>query len=151
MGRKSASRKRPCRICGKWFSPNPRVGDRQKTCGAEECKRRWHTLQCARYNKKNREQFKESHLGKRLAPFKAETAVPSASPPLPTHAYTPGRGEAVGTGLESPKTIAENSLSKPVPTHGPKPVPTHRRLLKLAILAAPPVVGSKGLQAFFEV
>jgi hypothetical protein len=30
-------RKRPCRICLRWFYPDPRVGDRQRGCGNPEC------------------------------------------------------------------------------------------------------------------
>ena len=33
-------RKRPCACCGKWFRPDPRVGDRQRTCATAEC-RKW--------------------------------------------------------------------------------------------------------------
>ena len=29
--------KRPCRICRRWFQPDPRVGGRQHTCGKPEC------------------------------------------------------------------------------------------------------------------
>lgn len=32
------SRKRPCSICRRWFWPDPRVGDRQRTCGAGACR-----------------------------------------------------------------------------------------------------------------
>jgi len=35
-------RKRPCRICRRWFMPNPRLKERQKTCGNSRCKRQWH-------------------------------------------------------------------------------------------------------------
>ena len=28
---------RPCRICRRWFYPNPRVGDRQQACDRAEC------------------------------------------------------------------------------------------------------------------
>ena len=31
------TRKRPCRICLRWFYPDPRVGDRQRSCGNPEC------------------------------------------------------------------------------------------------------------------
>ena len=31
------TRKRPCRICRRWFYPDPRVGDRQRACGSPEC------------------------------------------------------------------------------------------------------------------
>ena len=33
-------KKRPCRICRKWFHPDPRVGDRQRTCSSKECQRK---------------------------------------------------------------------------------------------------------------
>jgi hypothetical protein len=29
--------KKPCRICGKWFRPDVRVGNRQRACGRPEC------------------------------------------------------------------------------------------------------------------
>jgi len=31
------TRKRPCRNCLLWFYPDPRAGDRQRTCGKPEC------------------------------------------------------------------------------------------------------------------
>ena len=31
------ARKRPCRICRRWFRPKPRVGDRQRACGKPDC------------------------------------------------------------------------------------------------------------------
>jgi hypothetical protein len=30
-------RKKPCRICRRWFQPDARVGDRQRACGKPEC------------------------------------------------------------------------------------------------------------------
>jgi hypothetical protein len=30
-------RKKPCRVCRRWFQPDPRVGDRQRACGKPEC------------------------------------------------------------------------------------------------------------------
>lgn len=59
-------RKRPCRICGRWFSPHPRLGERQKTCGADDCRRRWHARKCAEWNRRNRVYFKEIYLSRRL-------------------------------------------------------------------------------------
>jgi hypothetical protein len=73
--------KRPCRICKKWFSPDPRLGDRQKTCGDKECQRSWHARQCARWNQKNRAYFQEVYLRRRL--LEAEAASPSRSLPPP--------------------------------------------------------------------
>src|SRR6266498_871043 len=32
-----AAKKRPCRYCLKWFSPDAKVGGRQRTCSRPEC------------------------------------------------------------------------------------------------------------------
>jgi hypothetical protein len=58
--------KRPCRICGRWFTPHPRLKDRQRTCGATLCKREWHRKQCARWNRRNAHYFKSNYLQKKL-------------------------------------------------------------------------------------
>ena len=34
-------KKRPCRICRKFFRPKARVGDRQMTCGRGACRSEW--------------------------------------------------------------------------------------------------------------
>ena len=67
MRPKKSGRKRPCRICRKWFSPDPRLRERQKTCGNEECQRQWHAKKCREWNNKNRPYFREIYLEKRLA------------------------------------------------------------------------------------
>ena len=33
----SRTRKRPCRICRRWFYPDPRAGDRQRACSRPDC------------------------------------------------------------------------------------------------------------------
>src|SRR3989339_663593 len=58
--------KRPCRVCGKWYTPNPRSRGHQKTCGEEECKKQWHRKQCKNWNKKNRTYFNARYLSKKL-------------------------------------------------------------------------------------
>ena len=58
--------KRPCKVCRRWFRPNPRVGDKQMTCGRPKCKREWHRGKCAEWNKKNREYFKGIYLKSKL-------------------------------------------------------------------------------------
>lgn len=60
------SKKRPCRICRKWFTPNPRVGARQKTCGDSECMRKWHTRKCAEWNRNNRQCSQENYFHDKL-------------------------------------------------------------------------------------
>lgn len=61
------SKKRPCRICRKWFSPDPRIGDQQKTCGSKDCQTKWHAKKCHEWNKKNKAYFNEIYLNKKLA------------------------------------------------------------------------------------
>ncbi len=45
---------RRCSECTRVFVPNPRVGDRQATCGDQECQRRRHAKACRRWRAKNR-------------------------------------------------------------------------------------------------
>jgi hypothetical protein len=33
------ARKKPCRICGKWFEPSPFAGDRQRVCSGPACQK----------------------------------------------------------------------------------------------------------------
>ena len=33
------ARKRPCRICRRWFRPDNRVGERQRACGEPDCQK----------------------------------------------------------------------------------------------------------------
>ena len=90
MGQNTRSKKRPCRVCGKWFMPNPRLGDRQKTCGADACKQQWHTAKCAEWNRQNRTYFKEIYLRTRLEPLSNDAAGPPSSPS--SSRATPVRG-----------------------------------------------------------
>jgi len=58
--------KRPCRICRRWFMPNPRLKERQMTCGRAKCQREWHKKKCAEWNKKNTDYFKTNYLQKKI-------------------------------------------------------------------------------------
>jgi len=92
MGQKRQSTKRPCRICKKWFLPNPRLGDRQKTCGARECQQQWHSRKCAEWNRKNRSYFQENYLKRRLESLESIPPEPTQStspPPSPMHPLQP--------------------------------------------------------------
>ena len=33
------ARKRPCQVCRRWFRPDPRVGERQRSCTSEVCQK----------------------------------------------------------------------------------------------------------------
>lgn len=63
---RTPSRKRPCRICKRWFLPDPRVKDRQKTCGQPSCQREWHRKKCAKWYKDNPHYFKTNYLQKKI-------------------------------------------------------------------------------------
>lgn len=66
MKKATVLKKRPCPICRRWFPPNARLKERQKTCGATACKREWHRRKCADWNKKNSEYFKANSLQRKL-------------------------------------------------------------------------------------
>lgn len=60
-------KKRPCRVCKRWFRPDARLKGRQMTCGSPECQREWHRRRCAQWNRKNSEYFKASYLQRKLS------------------------------------------------------------------------------------
>ena len=76
MRRAGDFKKRPCRVCRRWFMPHPRLKDRQMTCADPECKREWHRRKCAEWNSKNSDYFKSNYLQKKL-----EAATPSEKTP----------------------------------------------------------------------
>jgi hypothetical protein len=57
---------------------NPRVKDRQKTCGDPHCRTEWHRRKCAEWNKNNSDYFKSNYLQRKL-----EAATPSEKTPKP--------------------------------------------------------------------
>ena len=81
-------RKLPCRICRRWFSPHPRLEDRQMTCGDPKCKREWHRRKCAEWNRKNYDYFKTNYLQKKLEAVTQPKQV-SASLEPKNHAIPP--------------------------------------------------------------
>jgi hypothetical protein len=66
MKKATACRKRPCRICKRWFRPDPRVKDRQMTCGNDACKREWHRKRCAEWNRDNSAPIRGERLARKL-------------------------------------------------------------------------------------
>lgn len=107
MAQKTRSRKRPCRICGKWFSPDPRLGDRQKTCGAAECQRQRHAAKCAEWNRKNRSCFRESYLKSRIDSAKRPAAEHPPSPCSPSPEKPGPRGPSA---LDLPRKAVEEVM-----------------------------------------
>jgi hypothetical protein len=60
------SRKRPCRGCGKWFQPNARAGERQRSCDREECQRERHRRACADWRARHPDYDLERRLRERV-------------------------------------------------------------------------------------
>ena len=65
MAKKSCG-KRPCSICHKWFQPDVRQNDRQKTCGRTKCQTELHRRNCHNWNKRNKEEVANAYLEKKL-------------------------------------------------------------------------------------
>ena len=76
MDQERVLKKRPCRICRRWFMPNPRLKDRQMTCGDPGCKKEWHRRKCREWNRKNSDYFRSNYLQKKL-----DAASQSGTPP----------------------------------------------------------------------
>jgi hypothetical protein len=92
---KAPSKKRPCRVCRRWFTPDVRSKNDQKTCGNPKCKREWHRRQCGKWNQNNPAYFKANYLQKkieRLVEVGFEKTCNPSSPP----------GESQRTRLEHP-------------------------------------------------
>jgi hypothetical protein len=52
---------------------NPKLKERQMTCGEPDCQREWHKKKCEQWNKKNTEYFRSIYLSKKM-----DTATQSA-------------------------------------------------------------------------
>jgi len=86
MAKKSCG-KRPCCICRKWFQPDVRQKDRQKTCGSSSCQTELHRRNCHDYNKRNKEEPANNYLGKKLEQVEPKTVKENNKepPPDPIH------------------------------------------------------------------
>lgn len=70
MMSRAKPRKRPCKICRRWFLPEVRHQKNQKTCDDPECRREWRNRRSRKWNKKNTAYFKSIYLAKKLARIK---------------------------------------------------------------------------------
>ena len=74
--------KKPCRFCGKWFWPDPRVGSRQRVCSAEECRRERRAATQAAWRRKNPDYAIAYRMQKRAALPERERPERRHWPPL---------------------------------------------------------------------
>jgi hypothetical protein len=107
MEQKSLYKKRPCRVCGKWYPPNRRLGDRQQTCGTMECQRKWHARKCAEWNRKNRVYFKDIYLRGRLESFGSDPPAQSRSGCTSSRTNKPPRRSSP---LELPQEVGQEVI-----------------------------------------
>jgi hypothetical protein len=59
-------RKRPCRICHRWFRPHPRAGDRQRTCSAGPCQAERRRRAVAAWRGRHPDYDRDDRLRRRL-------------------------------------------------------------------------------------
>jgi hypothetical protein len=78
---RAKTRKRPCAICRKWFTPDPRQIGRQKTCGKPGCQREQHRRKCQQWNRKNKRYFKAIYLSEKIERTKDPPDLSKESPP----------------------------------------------------------------------
>jgi hypothetical protein len=73
-------RKRPCSMCGKWFHPDARVGDRQRVCSLPACQAKRKRKQEAAWRERNA----NYHTARRWQEARDESppAVVKTPPPL---------------------------------------------------------------------
>ena len=65
MERIMRKKSKRCLVCRASFSPDPRVGDRQRAC-SPECQKERHRRQCRRWNQRHRRLRREHRLDRRL-------------------------------------------------------------------------------------
>ncbi len=102
---KTPTRKRPCRICRRWFLPNPRLKERQMTCGQAECQREWHKKKCAQWNNKNSDYFKSNYLQKKIDTATQCRGDPGAAMPAKCLHKVPASRMNTGMPLEYAKGV----------------------------------------------
>lgn len=66
MSKTRNRRSRPCSICHRWFTPNPRVRNSQRTCGREECKREQKRRTQAKWSRRNPDYWTARRLVEKL-------------------------------------------------------------------------------------
>ena len=72
-------RRRRCACCTTLFSPDPRVGARQRTCGAPACQRQRHAASCRRWRRRNRA-VTRNHYPDYVQPGRSRAAPEPISP-----------------------------------------------------------------------
>ena len=95
--------KKPCSVCRKWFTPDPRVGARQKVCSRPECQEKRRARSQASWRSRNPDYFRARYLRRRSN--QAQAADEAQGKPL-------GPGEAA---LRRPPPIRVSGPLRQIP------------------------------------
>ena len=101
-------RARPCRICQKWFRPDPRVGSRQRVCGSVACQRERHRRACKAWHKRNPGYDREARLQRRLHRLSGSAAASTAAPVVSPMARLDWAAVRDAVGLEVTVVVEES-------------------------------------------
>lgn len=96
-------RRRPCRICRRWFRPHPRAGDRQHTCGTPSCQAERRRRAVAAWRVRHPGFDREDRLRRRLL---KEVACAGGIDPMASIDWRAARN---AVGLEVAVVIEESS------------------------------------------
>jgi hypothetical protein len=77
--RRRRTRRKRCPFCQTLFCPHPRLGARQRTCGAPACQRERHAQSCRRWRRRNRA-VTRTHYQDYVQPARARAAPQPVSP-----------------------------------------------------------------------
>lgn len=98
------ARSKPCAICRKWARPDPRLGDRQRTCGDPECQAEWHRRTSRKWRKAHPDYDREARLEGRLVKGPPQEADIRLCDPLTIIDWVVARER---TGLETAVLVEE--------------------------------------------
>jgi len=99
---KSVRRGRPCSVCGRWYMPNPRVGDRQRTCLREECRYTQQRRQQASWRRRNPSYWSARRLRSQLDRAESSQAEEIPRPPPPEVREIPAEVVQSAMGVQAP-------------------------------------------------
>ncbi len=77
--RRSRTRRKHCPFCQTLFRPQPRLGPRQRSCGAPACQRERHARSCRRWRRRNRA-VTRTHYQDYVQPARARAVPQPISP-----------------------------------------------------------------------
>ncbi len=72
-------KKRPCRICGKWFLPHKRAGNRQRVCSKKQCQRERHRRNCKQWHQNNPHYDREDRIKRKFVDAHDPEAPPQGT------------------------------------------------------------------------